>query len=250
MKTSSPHMKVILGHISQTYLFDGVPNSTSHESKTPSNSSLFFQLHHTIQQQKAATLQKKFCTNTKSCQPFLVGRFFASSGSACWGVLKRWCHSPVSTQKPGRWISPSTRCAWKNWTPRIYSMKMVVVVLDGDFHPIKSQSINKKITNTKQTHHSWDSFGGVHPNKTLPTRLMEVENGALQNGETGSIQKRNSPNKKIGGSTSPHLLEMLIETFANIFSEKWMVVSLKNRDLRIYHGILGDLYKNPPKKNT
>ena len=133
------------------YLFDGVPNSTSHESKTPSNSSFFYQFYPPTASHHPTTKtshppKDNFAPKQNHANLFLLAVFFfASLGSACWGVLKRWCHSPVSTQKPGRWISPSTRCEWKKWTPtNLLQQKMVVFFLDGDFHPIKSQSINKK----------------------------------------------------------------------------------------------------------
>lgn len=168
--------------------------------------------YHTIQQQKPATLQKNFCTKTKSCQPFFFAVFLRlqvqpveeySNDDAILQFLRRNLGDGFATKKP----MPKEN---------MNSNKSSPTQNGGDgfrwcFSSHKIPIYQQKITNTKQTHPSWDSFGGVHPNKTLPTRLMEVENEALQNGE--AYRNEIPPTKKFGGSitdriSSPHLLQM------------------------------------------
>lgn len=254
MKPSSPHMKVIFGSYLTDrlmYLFDGVPNSTSHESKKPSNSSSFLYnciSHHPTT--KTSHPPKEFLHQNKIMSTFFFAVFLRlqvqpvaeySNDDAILQFLRRNLGDGFATKKP----MPKENMNSNKSSPTKNGGVFFRWWFSSHKIPIYQQKNHQRKTNTSK----WrDSFGGVHPNKTLPTRLMEVENGALQNGETGSIQKRNSPNKKLEDLPPPTSWRCWLKPLQTSSSQ--MVVILKSWFTNLPWGSLGDLYKNPPQKNT
>ena len=203
------------------YLFDGVPNSTSHESKTPSNSSFFYQFYPPTASHHPTTKtshppKDNFAPKQNHANLFLLAVFFFC-------VFRFSLLRSTQTMMPFSSFYAET---WEMdfsldsmWVEKVNSNKSSPTKNGGVFFRwwFSSHKIpiyQQKITNTKQTHPSeeilWEGF--IQTKHSLPDS-WKWRMRPCKMGKREAYRNEIPPTKKFGGSitdriSSPHLLQM------------------------------------------
>ena len=218
------------------YLFDGVPNSTSHESKKPSNSSSFLYnciSHHPTT--KTSHPPKEFLHQNKIMSTFFFAVFLRlqvqpveeySNDDAILQFLRRNLGDGFATKKP----MPKENMNSNKSSPT----KNGGVFFRWWFSSHKIPIYQQKITNAKQTHPSEEILleEFIQTKHSLPDS-WKWRMGPCKTGKREAYRNEIPPTKNWRIYLPPPLGDVDWNLCKHLPPKWWW---FWNRDLRIYHG--------------